>query len=171
MYITLLWARVINKCIFLLSVHVLLLPASTTMKAGQNQDSRTPLRSSRIYSEDNIDLKKLGTLAEEKFGRKPFDFQLRVASAILSGKDVILDAGTGCGKTLCFMLPLLLDTNDISLIISPLSSLMIEQAKSAKLPTVAVCKETLSEVGVDQMYEVRNDIYSSSSAIQFREYP
>ncbi|KAF6748290.1 hypothetical protein DFP72DRAFT_756320, partial [Ephemerocybe angulata] len=60
-------------------------------------------------------------------GRKPFQWQLKAASYLLCGEDVILNVGTGCGKTLVFQLPLLLDASDISLIVSPLSALMIEQ--------------------------------------------
>ncbi|KAJ7807439.1 hypothetical protein B0H14DRAFT_2381275, partial [Mycena olivaceomarginata] len=60
--------------------------------------------------------------------RKPFQFQLEAAAAILRGEDLIIDVGTGAGKTLCFTLPLLLNTEDISMIVSPLSALMIDQA-------------------------------------------
>ncbi|KAJ6604921.1 P-loop containing nucleoside triphosphate hydrolase protein [Mycena sp. CBHHK59/15] len=66
--------------------------------------------------------------------------------------DVIIDVGTGCGKTLCFTLPLLLEATDIAMIVSPLSALMIDQAQSSKIPTVAVCGETLAQVGAEQVY-------------------
>ncbi|KAJ7864340.1 P-loop containing nucleoside triphosphate hydrolase protein [Mycena leptocephala] len=38
------------------------------------------------------------------------------------------------------------------LIVSPLSALMIDQAQSSKIPTVAVCSETLTRLWADQMY-------------------
>ncbi|KAJ7829287.1 P-loop containing nucleoside triphosphate hydrolase protein, partial [Mycena olivaceomarginata] len=58
----------------------------------------------------------------------PFKYQLEIAAAVLQGEDVIIDVGTGCGKTLCFTLPLLLSVEDISMIISLLSALMTDQA-------------------------------------------
>jgi ATP-dependent helicase YprA (DUF1998 family) len=54
--------------------------------------------------------------------------QLEAAQAVLYGGDVVLDVGTGSGKTLCFTLPLLLNNSDIALTISPLTALMIDQA-------------------------------------------
>ncbi|KDQ57975.1 hypothetical protein JAAARDRAFT_112037, partial [Jaapia argillacea MUCL 33604] len=57
----------------------------------------------------------------------PFTWQVEAAAAVLRGEDVIVDVGTGCGKTLCFTLPLLLHKQDTSLVVSPLSALMIDQ--------------------------------------------
>ncbi|KAJ7803225.1 P-loop containing nucleoside triphosphate hydrolase protein [Mycena olivaceomarginata] len=39
------------------------------------------------------------------------------------------------------------------MIVSPLSALMIDQAASSKIPTVAVCSETLTQLGSDKVYE------------------
>jgi len=58
---------------------------------------------------------------------KPFQWQLEIAAAVLCGEDVIIDVGTGSGKTLCFALPLLLHETDIVLVVSPLTALMIDQ--------------------------------------------
>ena len=55
----------------------------------------------------------------EVFGKRPFRWQLEAAQAILCGRDVVLDIGTGSGKTLCFTLPLLLNNSDIALTGSP----------------------------------------------------
>ncbi|KIK73603.1 hypothetical protein PAXRUDRAFT_586170 [Paxillus rubicundulus Ve08.2h10] len=38
----------------------------------------------------------------------PREFQLQASLAILNGKDSIITAGTGSGKTLCILIPLLL---------------------------------------------------------------
>ncbi|KAJ7887219.1 hypothetical protein B0H14DRAFT_2695810 [Mycena olivaceomarginata] len=73
------------------------------------------------YRSEEISLDILIAQADEILGTKPFTFQLETAAAVLRGEDVIIDVGTGCGKTLCFTLPLLLDATDISLIVSPLS--------------------------------------------------
>ncbi|KAF8887041.1 hypothetical protein CPB84DRAFT_1627639, partial [Gymnopilus junonius] len=53
----------------------------------------------------------------------PFRWQLDAAAAILCGKDVVLDIGTGSGKTLYFSLPLLLNEKDISISVLPLTAL------------------------------------------------
>ncbi|KAJ6492720.1 P-loop containing nucleoside triphosphate hydrolase protein [Mycena vitilis] len=106
----------------------------------------------RKYKGDEINIDLLVARAEEILRAKPFRFQLEVAAAVLRGEDVIVDVGTGCGKTLCFTLSLLLEATDIAMIVSPLSALMVDQAQSAKIPTVAVCSETLSRLGADQVY-------------------
>ncbi|TDL13145.1 P-loop containing nucleoside triphosphate hydrolase protein, partial [Rickenella mellea] len=97
--------------------------------------------------------------AEQILGKKPFKWQLRIAEAILRGKDVVLDVGTGSGKSLCFSLAVLLGKNDVALIVTPLSALMIDQVKAdagnPSLPSVAVCAETIAAVGKVQLY---NDI-------------
>ncbi|KAF8804758.1 hypothetical protein BYT27DRAFT_7225346 [Phlegmacium glaucopus] len=59
--------------------------------------------------------------------------------AILTGNDVVFDVGTGCGKSLCFSLPLLCSQSDISL------TAYDRSGNAAKISTVAVCKETLSQ--------------------------
>ena len=79
------------------------------------------------YKVEEIDLSHLSSLAEAKLGVKPFQFQLEIAAAILWGEDVIADIVTGGGKTLCFILPILLNKEDITIIISPLNALMTDQ--------------------------------------------
>ncbi|KAH9961658.1 hypothetical protein BGW80DRAFT_1125400, partial [Lactifluus volemus] len=44
-----------------------------------------------------------------------------------SGQDTLIDAGTGSGKTLCMILPALLDPTAVSLVISPLKRLQVLQ--------------------------------------------
>ncbi|KAJ7803828.1 P-loop containing nucleoside triphosphate hydrolase protein [Mycena olivaceomarginata] len=127
------------------------------------RSSKLPGNTSRKYKPEEIDLDLLAKKATEVLSAKPFQFQLEAAAAILHGEDLIIDVGTGAGKTLCFTLPLLLNTEDISMIVSPLSALMIDQggftfilsiyAASSKIPTVAVCSETLTRLGSDKVYE------------------
>jgi ATP-dependent helicase YprA (DUF1998 family) len=78
--------------------------------------------------EVNFFILKVSDQAFEVFGKRPFTWQLDAAQAILCGQDVVLDIGTGSGKTLCFTLPLLLNNSDIALTVSPLTALMIDQA-------------------------------------------
>jgi ATP-dependent helicase YprA (DUF1998 family) len=79
------------------------------------------------YTAEELDLGLISDKAYEKFGKRPFRWQLEAGAAVLCGKDVVLDVGTGSGKTLCFSLPLLLNERDVSLTISPLTALMIDQ--------------------------------------------
>ena len=64
----------------------------------------------------------------ERSGFKPYEWQLDVAEAILLGLDCVVIAGTGSGKTIPFMLPLLLHPDKMALIIvSPLKVLQQDQ--------------------------------------------
>lgn len=87
------------------------------------------------YTADELDLALISDKAFEKLGKRPFRWQLECALATLSGKDVVLDVGTGSGKTLCFSLPLLLNDRDMALTISPLTALMVDQVNSLDLST------------------------------------
>lgn len=61
-------------------------------------------------------------------GKKiPREFQLEATLALLAGRDCLINAGTGSGKTLCMVLPALLDPTSVSLVISPLKRLQILQ--------------------------------------------
>ncbi|KAF8239110.1 hypothetical protein L208DRAFT_994930, partial [Tricholoma matsutake] len=57
----------------------------------------------------------------------PHDWQLDVAEALLLGIDSVVIAGTGSGKTILFMLPLLSNPEKMVLIISPLKILQCDQ--------------------------------------------
>jgi superfamily II DNA helicase RecQ len=61
------------------------------------------------------------------------DWQLDVAEAVLLGLDVTLIAGTGLGKTLPFILPLLVPGHEtaMSIIVTPLIAL---QANHVRVP-------------------------------------
>jgi len=58
--------------------------------------------------------------------------QLSSCNALLSGHDVYLVAPTGSGKSLCFQLPALVEEKGVSLVISPLVSLMEDQVMALK---------------------------------------
>ncbi|KAF5313689.1 hypothetical protein D9611_010106 [Ephemerocybe angulata] len=72
----------------------------------------------RKYKHSEVNLSSLSELALTKLGKKPFEWQLKAARHLLCGEDLILDVGTGCGKSLVFQLPLLLDDMDISMVVS-----------------------------------------------------
>lgn len=108
-----------------------------------------------IYKPWEVNVNKLTQKSQQLFQVQPFSWQLEAASSILQGKDVVVDVGTGSGKTICFSLPLLTNDTDIALIISPLLALMIDQAGKSppEFPSVAVCSETL-EKGADKLFAV-----------------
>ncbi|KAL4255137.1 hypothetical protein AB1N83_012918 [Pleurotus pulmonarius] len=64
----------------------------------------------------------------QKFGKPAHDWQLDTAEAILLKMDTVLIAGTGSGKTIPFMLPLLLEKRKLILVISPLKILQHDMA-------------------------------------------
>ena len=62
-------------------------------------------------------------------GKIPHQWQINVTEALLLGIDCIVIAGTGAGKTMPFVMPLLLDRTKTKkvLVISPLNELEMEQ--------------------------------------------
>jgi ATP-dependent helicase YprA (DUF1998 family) len=58
----------------------------------------------------------------------PNEFQLTATISLMSGQDTLVDVGTGYGKTLCMIIPCLLDSPGIiSIVISPLKRLQAVQ--------------------------------------------
>ena len=64
---------------------------------------------------------------ERILGKKPFEWQLNVAAALLFGEDLVPEVGTGCSETLVFALPLLLGDIDVIIVVSPLSALKLKE--------------------------------------------
>jgi hypothetical protein len=64
-----------------------------------------------------------------RFTIVPRVFQLQASLAILNGRDNIITAGTGSGKTLCLLVPILLRPDSISITISPLKRLQVTQVR------------------------------------------
>ena len=81
------------------------------------------------YIPGEVDLDELSAKAEALLHQKPFEWQLTAANVILQGEDIIVDVGTGSGKTLVFSLPLLKDEHDLVMVVSPLTALMVEQVR------------------------------------------
>ncbi|CAA7271578.1 unnamed protein product [Cyclocybe aegerita] len=83
------------------------------------------------------------SLFRERHKSDPHLWQLDVTEAIILGLDSIVIAGTGAGKTMPFMMPLL--DNKKVIVISPLKVLQLEQAErfeKMKLAAVAVNGDT-----------------------------
>ncbi|KAG1893191.1 uncharacterized protein F5891DRAFT_963388 [Suillus fuscotomentosus] len=78
----------------------------------------------------------------------PRQFQLEAVLATLNGQDSVITAGTGSGKTLCIIIPILLRPGTISMTISPLKCLQATQVlKSTKygIPTISINEDTAAD--------------------------
>jgi len=84
----------------------------------------------RRYKPAEVNLDHIAAKVFLILHKKPFLWQLEIAKAVLCGEDVIIDVGTGSGKTLCFSLPLMLHDTDMILTVSPLTALMIDQVST-----------------------------------------
>ncbi|KAI1781915.1 P-loop containing nucleoside triphosphate hydrolase protein [Ganoderma leucocontextum] len=92
-------------------------------------------RRRRTTSDAGYDSQATRNAMSDKFsactdGKKPYEWQLDVAEAFLLGLDCVVIAGTGTGKTIPYLLPLLLPENakrTIS-VVSPLKALQRDQA-------------------------------------------
>jgi len=69
----------------------------------------------------------LKSIFRDRFGKDPYERQLDVTEAILLGLDSVVIVGTGAGKTMPFMIPLLLDDKKKVIIISLLKILQADQ--------------------------------------------
>ena len=75
----------------------------------------------------------------------PQEFQLEATIAIMTGKDLLVDVGTGYGKTLCMIIPSLLDPENLSVIFSPLKRLQAVQViefEKYGIKTLAINEDT-----------------------------
>ncbi|KAF9560218.1 hypothetical protein CPC08DRAFT_690339, partial [Agrocybe pediades] len=100
------------------------------------------------YSSSDSRKKMRDELERRSGGLIAYDWQLDVAEALLLGLDCSVIAGTGAGKTMPFVLPLLVETKKIVIIISPLNALEEDQAarfEKLGLSAVAVNGETYSD--------------------------
>lgn len=68
-----------------------------------------------------------------RFRHEPYEWQLDVAESVLLGLDSVVIAGTGAGKTIPFMLPLLFKPEKLVVIISPLKVLQDDQVSQSEL--------------------------------------
>ena len=99
----------------------------TQTRSYKNLDKSRKLAAKTSNYDSAATRARVTTLFQERFGAPPRDWQLDVTEAILLGLDSVVIAGTGAGKTMPFMMPLLLDESKKSIIISPLKVLQDDQ--------------------------------------------
>src|ERR1700684_1778735 len=108
-----------------------LLPfAQHQARSYQNLDSARRNAAKKNGYNSSSTRAQLSDLFHARFGSNPYDWQLDVTEAILLGLDSVIIAGTGFGKTMPFMLPLLLDEKKKVVILSPLKVLQEDQVSS-----------------------------------------
>ena len=82
---------------------------------------------------------KLHKILKETFGHDAFRFdQLDIISSILDGKDTLAIMPTGGGKSVCYQVPALY-SDGVTLVISPLISLMQDQVTNLAVNGVEAC--------------------------------
>ena len=82
----------------------------------------------KYHYDSQMTQEKLSKLVHQHCeGKRPYEWQLDVAEALLLGVDSVVIAGTGMGKTLPFVMPLLFNPKSHMLIISPLKALQHDQ--------------------------------------------
>ena len=96
-------------------------------------------------------LSEIRELTQQRFGVWPCLWQLKVAHALLRGRDVVCTAGTGMGKTLTFWIPLLFSTGGIQIVITPLNLLGKQNTQAltkAGIRAIVINSETASHVNI-----------------------
>jgi len=83
----------------------------TQTRSYKNLDNTCKLAAKSSNYDSAATRARVTTLFQERFEAPPCDWQwqLDVTEAILLGLDSVVMAGTGAGKTMPFMMPLLLD--------------------------------------------------------------
>ncbi|KAJ7714046.1 hypothetical protein DFH07DRAFT_763152 [Mycena maculata] len=110
------------------------------------QAAREKARRKRNYDSAKT-RRDLARLFEEQYKKPPYQWQIDVSEALVLGLDAMVIAGTGAGKTIPFMMSLLLCPKKFVLVISPLKILQADQAKRFKkmgLKAAAVNGDTYS---------------------------
>ena len=93
-------------------------------------NARLKAKESRGYDYLNTCRKISEEFKSRNNNLEPYDWQLDVAEAILLGLDCTVIAGTGAGKTMPFMMPLLLHPEKCIIILSPLKVLQRDQVST-----------------------------------------
>ncbi|KAJ3563772.1 hypothetical protein NP233_g8725 [Leucocoprinus birnbaumii] len=113
-----------------------------------------------------------------RLGFEPHEWQVDVTEALLHKLDVVLIAGTGCGKTAPFMMSLLQDTCKRILVISPLKALQDDQVRRFRkvgISAMAVNGDTWNRKFYQQLRDTQPQALFASpemslTHVEFRKY-
>ncbi|KII82643.1 hypothetical protein PLICRDRAFT_677307 [Plicaturopsis crispa FD-325 SS-3] len=95
----------------------------------------------------------------ERFGSVPHTWQVDVSEALLLGLDSVVIAGTGAGKTMPFMMPLLYDPSKVVIILSPLNILEYDMAcrfEKMGIAATPVNTDTWSDKLLQEMKDMKH---------------
>ncbi|KAH9952449.1 P-loop containing nucleoside triphosphate hydrolase protein, partial [Russula dissimulans] len=95
------------------------------------QDACAKATTARGYSSEETRSEITSAFKDTFNGLEPCNWQLDICEALLLGLDCIVIAGTGTGKTMPFIMPLLVDPTKkkVVIIISPLNALKHDQVQ------------------------------------------
>ncbi|KAJ7251796.1 P-loop containing nucleoside triphosphate hydrolase protein [Mycena haematopus] len=92
----------------------------------------------------------------------PRQFQLEACIAMEDGRDVLVDSGTGSGKTLCQIIPNLLHPDSTSMTISPLKRLQILQAAEFEtwgIRTMSINEDTPNDKALWEVGKIKTGYF------------
>lgn len=95
---------------------------------------------------------------------QPHLWQTAVSHELLSGKDVLLKAGTGSGKTLTFQAVSKLVPEKIVMVVSPLNALMGDQVERAT--SLGITSASLTAESMDKDPKLLDDVSLPSDILE-----
>jgi ATP-dependent helicase YprA (DUF1998 family) len=103
--------------------------------------SRDAAKLSRDYNFEKTRATICKTFTKACEGKEPYPWQVDVCEAILLGLDCVVIAPTGAGKSMPFIMPLLMDKTcrKMVIIISPLNELEYDQVRPFVLSVIVYC--------------------------------
>ena len=103
----------------------------------------------------------------ERFGHSRFRVhQLRVLGPLLAGRNVLAVLPTGAGKSLCYQVPALLTAGGLTLVVSPLISLMQDQVGALRRRGIAAAYLN-SQLDADQRRTVEHAVLAGQVALLY----
>lgn len=134
-----------------------LLHSNSSIPATENEMNN---KNSTCDHEHNVDMQKVKDVLKITEFKQ---FQIESPAAIKHGQDAIVVQPTGCGKSLCFVIPALCSPGKVSLVVEPAVSVITNQVDSLQ-KRVYVQAIALGRAGgssksanYDQVFKTSND--------------
>lgn len=117
-------------------------------------------------------IEDIRNLVTKRFNKRACWFQIRVALALRSGKDVVGIAATGSGKTLSFWILLLMSLEEgrdsMVVVVTPLNLLgrkTVEELSGVGVKAVAVDSKSANT----KLFDVRNDLLYKRKVLNMKQ--